>query len=242
MEMEQPATAAAPALLDIHETARDAGCFTFVTEVWTVDDSHPELTRDIRRLAEPRYVPLLCRRIYLSPAGTEVGETYHVVGKYIEHPEEEYHEANVRLAYVPRGFPFPPDKIQPLRTLWAPWPKGSVEYLNNSPPARVEIGPWLLDQMRSLRKLMDGSIRIRDDKSGRTTVEHLDCTPDKLAEILRAGEDLDLKLVEDARKEARYRMRHNWRQMKSAIDAGRWAPEPPDSPRPFVDLGDTKKE
>jgi hypothetical protein len=39
--------------------------------------------------------------------------------------------------------------------------------------------------------------------------------------------------------EARYRMRHNWPQMKRAIDEGRWQAPPKDGPKPFVDLGNT---
>lgn len=86
---------------------------------------------------------------------------------------------------------------------------------------------------------MDVSIRITGNR-----VEHdYDAfVADKLKDILEAGSRQDEKIVEEARKEARYRMRHNWRQMKEAIDAGRWAPEPPDSPRPFVDLGDHKPD
>lgn len=220
-----------PAPLTIHEDARSAGCYTFVAEVWSVDESHPELTRQIRLEADPHYVPLLCRRIYLSPAGTEVSRTYHVIGKYIPFPTEEYRDAYVRLSSVPRGFPFPANMIQPLRTLWAPWEKGTTEYENNTPPAEVEFGPWVVEQMRALRKLFDLKIRIEGDK-----VVQEDTTARKLKEILEAESVRDEKMVEAARREARYRMRHNWKQLKEAADNGRWSPEPPEA-SPFCDMG-----
>jgi len=220
-----------PVPLQIHERATDAGCYTFVAEVWTVDDSHPEITRQIRELAEPRYVPLQCRRVYLTPAGTETERTYHVIGKYIPHPSDGAEDEYIRLAYVPQGFPFPADRIQPLRTLWAPWEKGTVEYANATPPARVEIGPWLVEQMRALRKFQDVGIRIDGDK-----VMPADFVSDFKLSILEAESLRDQKLVEEARSEARYRMRHNWNQLKKAADEGRWSPEPPASVA-FCDLG-----
>ncbi len=230
-------------ILDIVENAREAGCYQFVAETWAVDESHPELTDSIRKEADPRYVPLLCKRIYLTPAGTEISRTYHVIGKYIEFPTEEYKDENVRLSYVPRNFPFPSDKIQALRTLWAPWDTRDeggkyhhpVEYNNNTPPEVVEIGPWLLEQMKALRKFFDSSVRIDGDE-----VRQGDFEADKKLDILEAETRADLARIEAAREEARYRMRHNWRQMKEAVDNGRWSPEPPEA-SPFVDLGHRKE-
>lgn len=225
--------------LPVAENARQAGCYQFVGEHWSVDEHHKELTSAIRREADPRYVPLLCKRIYLSPAGTEITRTYHVVGRHIPFPTDEYKDSAIHLSTVPRGFPFPPDQIHPLRTLWAPWDTQDeegrfhhpVEYSNNTPPEEVQIGPWLLEQMCALRKFFDSSILI-DGEDVRTG----DFQTDKLAQILEAQTLADAKRMDTAREEARYRMRHNWRQVKDALDNERWAPEPPEAAK-FLDLG-----
>lgn len=226
-------------VLHIAENARDAGCYTFVTEVWFVDEDHPGLTGAIRREADPRYVPLLCRRVYLSPAGTEITRTYYCIGRHIPFPTEDYKEAAIHLETVPRHFPFPTDSIHPLRILWAPWdtldedrkPHHPVEFNNNTPPEVIVIGPWLLEQMKALRKFFDTGIRIEEDR-----VTSLDFEVDKLRQILEVETKADAARVDVAREEARYRMRHNWPQMKDAIDHERWD-APPEAPPLFLDLG-----
>ena len=225
--------------LDIAENAKDAGCYTFVTEVWTVDEGHRELTDSIRKLADPRYVPLLCKRIYRTPADTEISRTYHCIGKYIQFPtDEDVKEQAIKLQSVPRGFPFPEDQIHCLRILWAPWntkdehgrPHHPVEYNNNTPPEEVEIGGWLLDQMLALKKFFDTGIDL--DENGIP----IGSQSDKLRSILEAETNADNKRMEAAREEARYRMRNNWPQMKRAMDEGRWSAPQPEKPL-FLDLG-----
>lgn len=225
--------------LDIAENAADAGIYSFVAEVFSIDEAHPELTAEIRRLADPRYVPLLCRRIYKSPAGTEIQRTYYCVGKWIQFPTDDYKDAAVRLSSVPRGFPFPADQIHCLRTLWAPWdtkdaegrPHHPVEYFNCTPPEVVEIGPWLVEQLCAIRKAFDATITFDGDDA-----HSLETTASKLSAILEAETRADNARMERAREEARYRMRTNWKQMKDAIDNERWAPKPEEPPL-FLDLG-----
>lgn len=227
------------ALLEISESAQEAGCYTFVGESFSVDENHQSLTDSIRREADPRYVPLLCKRVYLTPAGTEMNRTYFVVGRYIEFPTEEYKDDAIRLSYVPRGFPFDSTKIHAMRTLWAPWDTRDsegkyhhpVEYSNATPPEVVEIGPWLLSQMNALRKFFDTTIRIEGDD-----ISSADFESDKLRTILELETEADSRRMAAAREEARYRMRHNWQQMKVALDNGRIASEPPSTPIHF-DLG-----
>jgi len=230
--------------MDIHSTPASAGVYEFIGEEWFVDESTPSpvYVRQIRAEADPRYVPLRCRRIYRTPAGTTISRTYHVIGKYIppenltEYGEDKY----VRLTHYPHNFPFPVDRIQPLRTLWAPWEKGTVEYQNCVPPEEVEFGPWVVEQMRAIRKAFDGLIKIDTDAvSGESHVHQASTTRDTLNEILHAESERDEALMTAAREEARYRIRHEWRHLKQAADEGRWT-EPPSTAKPFVDLGDKK--
>lgn len=224
--------------LDIHENARDAGCYEFLQEFFFVDENDPDpsLVRQIREEADPRYVPLRCRRVYRSPANTEIVRTYHVIGKYIPNPQDGYEHSYLELQRVPSNFPFPKDKIQALRTLWAPWPKGTTEYMNSTPPAEVEFGPWVVQQMRALRKAFDAPVAIVEGTDGVSHVKQVATTRDVLFEILNEQQEIDNRMMEAAREEARYRVRHNWPQLKKAADEGRWTPDPPEA-APFVDLG-----
>jgi hypothetical protein len=208
--------------LEIHERAVDAGCYEFITELWFIDDrvaSH--YVRAIRE-AVPHYVPLKCRRVYRTPTGTDEFVDYHVIGSYIEHPNEGYEDDYLRLQFVPLGFPFPSDKIQALRTLRAEWPKGSLEANQAKPDPPVEFGPWVVEQMRSVRKFFDGAIRIDGDD-----VRQGDFQADKMRAIVNAERKRDKEVQEQTMQEVRYRVRHDWRNLKTAIDNERWAPEPP---------------
>jgi hypothetical protein len=246
---DTPQLSPTEAAFEIAQTASEAGCYEFITESWEVDEHHQDLTRSIRSEADPRYVPLICKRVYRSPAKTEIVRRYHVIGKYIEFPAEGYEDANVKLSYVPRGFPFPPDKIQALKTIWSPWDtrdeKGKwlhpVEHANNTPPEEVEIGPWLLEQMRAVRKFFDSMVKVETQEDGSVEVKQCDTDRDRMFAILEAETNRDQELMAAAREEARYRMRHNWKQLKEAADNGRWSPEPPEASQPFVDLGHRKE-
>lgn len=230
----------------IYDNARDAGMYQFVEEVWAIDEHHTELTEDIRKLADPKYVPLICKRAYLSPAGTEEVHSYFCIGKYIEFPQEGYEDQAVKLSHVPRGFPFPPDKIHCLRILWAPWDTrdpetgdylNPTEYRNNTPPAVVEVDRWLLEQMCALRKFFDSGVRIESGVAGEgDSVTNLEFETDKIAEILEEQTRADQQRMDAARAEMRYRVRHNWRQFKDAIENNRMAAAP-EPQRAFLDLG-----
>ena len=228
--------------MEIATSASQAGAYEFVGEEFFVEDSCPDpvLVRTIQREVDPRYVPLRCKRIYRSPAGTLLTRVYHVIGRYIPEPRDEGSTQYVRLSYVPRNFPFPLDKIQPLRTLWAPWEKDTVEFDSNYPPAEVEYGPWVVESMRALRKAFDGMIALETTPDGSLSAKQRDTTRDTLNEILAAEARRDEEMMSSAREEMRYRIRHNWRHLKNAADEGRWT-EPPSPAKPFVDLGDTKK-
>ena len=224
-------TSAPAAALQIHERAADAGAFAFVTELWYVDESIDAVHVRAIREVEPRFVPLKCRRIFKTPAGTEVSVDYFVIGKYLPQVQDGFEDAYIRLQYVPRGYPFPADKIQPLRTLQGEWEPGSAEYDQCAPPPPVPFGPWLIDQMRSIRKFFDGCIRIEGDE-----VAQGDFNKDKLKAILRAEKRRDEELMAQASAEARYRCRHEWRFLKKAIEEERWS-DAPKQTQPFVDLG-----
>jgi hypothetical protein len=226
--------------LPIAETASEAGCYEFIKEEFFVDatDPDPAIVKQIRAEADPRFVPLKCRRIYKSPTGGDVVKTYHVIGRYIPHPQESYADAYVHLHSYPHNFPFPTDKIQPLRTLWAPWEKGSVEDNNNTPPAEVKFSGIVLEQMRALRKAFDTAVSLKTLADGTVSVTNDEYVKDKLRDIMNAEAKRDEREMTAAREEARYRMRHNWGQMKRAIDEDRWSPPPQDSsPKAFVDMG-----
>lgn len=208
--------------LEIHESARAAGCYEFVTELWFVDERVAEhYVKEIRE-AIPRYVPLMCRRIFRNPQGSEERFDYHVTGMYIPYPNEGHEDSYIRLAYVPRGFPFPADKIQPLRTFAAEWEKGSLESNQAKPAIPIPFGPWVVEQLKSTQKFFQGAIQINGGH-----VSQGDFVKDKLRAILTAESKRDDEMCEKARAEARYRVRHNWKQLKDAIDNERWQSEPP---------------
>jgi hypothetical protein len=97
--------------------------------------------------------------------------------------------------------------------------------------------------MRALHKALELRIEVATDEDGelhQTTEGQRDFTVDKLNEILETEERRDEEIRQKAIDEARYRMRHNWKQFKKAADEERWTPEPPDDRRPFVDLGGRK--
>lgn len=246
-----PAPEGSPQMnMEISERGNAAGHYELLGEAFFVDDIiDPSLVREIREFV-PEYVPLLTKRRYRTPAGTEVEHVYHIVGRYIEHPTEYFEDAAVRLSHVPRGFPFDPKKIHPLRTLWAPWKgpnekyEGSPpdsEWTRSAPPVYVKPERWLVEQMRALHKALEMKITIATDEAGelhQTSDGQRDYTVDKLKEILEREEKRDEELAAAALDEARYRMKHNWRQFKAAADKEEWSSEPPDDrPKPFVDLG-----
>lgn len=241
--------------MEIAQKAADAGQYAYLGEAIFVDDIiDPGLVRQIREFV-PTYVPLITRRRYRTPAGTEIERLYHVIGRYIEHPTEYFLDGAVKLAHVPPGFPFPANMIHPLRTLWAPW-KGpnerdpehgsppDPEWTRSEPPAYVKPEQWLVEQMRGLQKALEMQVSLATDEEGelhQTTAGQRDFTVDKLNEILTREQKRDDELAAKAMGEARYRMKHNWRQFKAAADKEEWSPEPPDDrPKPFVDLGGHK--
>jgi hypothetical protein len=230
-----PTDVKAEASMGIHESASDAGCFTFIGESVVVDDQiDPGLLRDIRN-SVPRFVPLITRRRYRTPANTEITVPYHVIGMYIPDPADEFVADYIRIDRYPRNFPFDPRKIQTLRTLWKQWPKETTEYALCAPPAPVEFGPWVADSMKNLKKAMEGVIGF-DSETGRT--HQITTTRDTLNEILHAESERDKRIEKQAMQEARYRMRHNWRWFKEAADNERFVPEPPDdaSKKVILDL------
>lgn len=226
--------------IDIAGNAREAGAYEFVTEEFFIEENQPDpvYVRQIWAEADDRYVPLRCRRVYRSPAGTDVVKTYHVIGKYIPNPTEAGSNQYVRISHAPRRFQFPLDRIQPLRTLWAPWDKDKdpVEFANNTPPAELEFGPWVVEQMRAIRKYFDSTIAIETEADGEAHTKQVETTRDKLNQILHAEANRDEQMMAAAKEEARYRTRHNWQQFKRAAEEGRWTVPPP-AAKPFVDLG-----
>jgi hypothetical protein len=243
---------AEPMQMEIAEKANATGSYEFLGEAFFVDDViDPSIVRRIREFV-PEYVPLLVKRQYRTPAGTEIQAVYHVIGRYIEHPTEYYQDSAVKLATVPNGFPFNPRKIHPLRTLWAPWAgpnergEGSPpdpEWRISAPPGYVKPEGWLVEQMRALHKALEMKIVVETDEDGevhQTTDGQRDFTVDKLNDILEAEARRDEEIRKKAIGEARYRMRHNWKQFQEAADKERWTPEPPDDRRPFMDLGGQK--
>lgn len=208
----------APDSFTIASNAREAGCYTFLGETFIiatmndVDQPDPEIVRQIR-VFDTRYVPLWVRQVYKTPGGSEIVVGYHVIGRYIEFPKEDA-PPPVRLEVVPIDFNFPADKIHALRTLCASWPRDSVEYSICAPPAYVKYGSWVKDQMEALHAFFNTTLGDPSD----TSVE-------KLQSIMESMGKSEKIAAEKAMEEARYRMHHNWPQMKKAIDAGRWQSE-----------------
>ena len=72
--------------LPIGEKASDVGAYTYLGEtIWVDDIIDPVLVKEIRTFV-PEYVPLLTKRRYRTPAGTEIERTFHVIGRYIKNP------------------------------------------------------------------------------------------------------------------------------------------------------------
>ena len=236
--------------LTVHQRPEDAGVYRFLGESFHVDDViDPALVREIR-VIDPCYVPLLVKRRYKTPAGTEIVKTYHVIGRYIEHPTEAFADDYIELNSVPRDFPFPRDKVQALRTMWAPWKGPRIdpetgqtlppdpEWKLGTPPAEVKPGRWLVERLRAVHKFFDVGMVLESDDSGKLQQKQKETVQDRLNEMLNSEKERDEKIMADAMAEARYRARHNWPQLKKAADEERFAPEPPDDrPKPFVDLG-----
>ena len=235
--------------LGIATNAKEAGCYTFIEEHFFVagnESIDPGLVKRIRSFW-PEYVPLLCRRRYVTPAGTEVLMEYHIIGRYIENPTDGYAEDTVKLTHVPHGFPYNPEKIHSLRTLWAPWPgphydeagdyqSGCVEWENGTPPAPVQPGEWMVEQLRAVNKIFDTVISLESNENGDLEEKQKQTAQDKVFDILQAESRRDEKIQQEAMGEARKRMHEIWPALKRAADEGRWQPEPPE-PKPFIDLG-----
>jgi hypothetical protein len=228
--------------LGICESAEQAGVYRFLEEHFYVDYLiDPGIVRDIR-VFDPCYVPLLVKRIYKAPNGGRVMKQYHVIGRYIENPTDNFKHEYVKLETVPRGFKFHPRKIHALRTLWAPWPgpdgdaPPSREWVMNMPPAEVAPGRWLVDQLAAVHKFFDVGMELTEKDGELVQTGTVSSTVDRMAQILNAREEADRKIEAEAIAEARYRMRDNWPQMKKAIDEGRLQ-EPPKEKKLFVDLG-----
>lgn len=223
--------------LEIHDSPEAAGVYRLIEEKFYVDDViDPSLVKQIREF-DKEYVPLLCKRLYRSPAGTAIHKQYHLVGRHIAEPTDDYAFDTVKLEHVPPGFQYNPKKIHSLRVLWAPWPKGTTEWKLAMPPAEIKPEGWLVEQLRAVHKFFDIGISLSEEDGELHQDGNTESTKDKLNQILQAEQRRDEKIMADALAEARYRMRHNWRQFKEAADKERWAPEPPDAaPKPFVDL------
>ena len=244
----KPAPGVAPMQIDIGDKPSDVGSYEFLGETFFIDDQliEPWIVKRIQEF-EPTYVPLRCHRRHKTPAGTEISVDYHVLGRYIEEPKEGYENAAVKLAHIPRDFKLDPTKIHALRTYWVPFKgpnwdgEGSPPdpgWLINAPPDPVKIGPWIIEQLRALRKFFEIGVRLETGEDGELhQMGTTDFTVDKLQEILDTEMNRDEKRMQEAIGEARYRARHNWRWLKQAADEERWTPEPPDDAKPFIDLG-----
>lgn len=229
--------------MQVHETARSAGCYTFVEEHWFYDDViDPAIVRDIQ-VFDPRYFPLLCRKVYLTPAGTSITVDYHVVGRYIENPTDGYENENVDLeGSVPARWQSRRKKIQPLRILQGRWPGpdseggACTEWRINAPPPVVRPDRWLVEQLHAVHKFFDVGAELTERDGKMLQTGTVTSTMDRLNQIQNAERERDARIQEEAISEARYRMRENWPQLKRAADEGRWT-APPQEPKPFVDLG-----
>jgi len=233
----------------VHGSARAAGSYTFVEERFSYDDQiDPQIVRDIQ-MFDPCYVPLRCRKVYRTPSGTVVTVDYHVIGRYIEHPTEGYRDAYLELeGAVPSRWQGRRKKIQALRVLQGRWPgpddEGgpSWEWTVSAPPPVVRPGRWLVDQLAAVQKFFDVGIQLTAKDGQLLQTGTVSSTMDRLNQIVNAGREQDERVQREAMAEARYRMRHNWRQFKDALDHERLAPEQRErESKPFVDLGSTSE-
>jgi len=220
-----------PAELDIHTRAAGAGVYEYVGEVFFYDDRvSPGLVRSIRE-AWPNYVPIRCRKIYKNPAGVEETVDYYVIGSYVEHPTEEYKDDYLVLQGSTSALPAAwVHKVQALRILQGEWPKGSVPFVLCAPNPPLPMGPHIVEQMQMARKFFDPGIKIEGDE-----VRQSEFMSDKVAQLIASIGRKDDEDLRRADEEVAYRIRHDWKQWRKAIENGRLAPEPP-SPKPFVDL------
>lgn len=229
--------------MQVHSNARAAGCYTLVDTRFFYDDViDPSIVRDIH-VFEPCYVPLLCKKIYLTPAGTTIEKQYHVVGRYIENPTEGYENANVKLeGKIPDRWYAKRKKIQALRILQGKWPgpgdEGgpSVEWKLAMPAPEVRVGRWLVEQLAAVQKFFDVGAELNEEDGKLTQTGTVASTIDRLNAIVNAEAERDTKIEKEAMVEARLRMRENWPAMKKAMDEGRWAPKP-EEPKVTVDYG-----
>lgn len=238
MEKVYLENAGQPRTLDIAQSSSAAGQWTLIDKKFYVDDQiEPSIVRDIR-VFWPEYVPLRLRRVYRTPAGTTVTREYQVLGRYIENPKEDA-PPPIKLETLPAGFKFNPKKIHDIRTYQANWPgpddEGgpSMEWKVGYPPAPIQIGRWLVEQLAAMNKFFDVGIEL--DKEG-NQVQTGETALQKMAQILDAQEKANEERCTRAMAEARQAMRDDWRLFKKAIDEERWGPDPRE-PKGFLDLG-----
>ena len=177
------------------------------------DPPDPVIVKAIREI-DPSYVPLWLIKVYKSPAGTEIKRGYHVIGRWLQHPSEDLSGQLARpILNRPDGVKYNINQIYCIRTLWVSWEKGSPEYDRGEPPAFVPYGWHIHERIQILDHVFH-----RSDAS----------TSDELRKLLEKITQTEIRTAEKAFEEARYVMRHNWPQMKRALDEGRINPTPTD--------------
>ena len=192
-------------------------------------DPNPALVREIRSF-DPKYVPLLVRRVMQAPGtGGVVAFGYHVLGRHVAlWADDETPLEPVRLMNVPTAWPYAAGTIYAMRTWSFGWKKGSYQARNAWPdlylPHDSELVAWMRACHRQMYDLAD-SIQSRIKREMRERLE------------------AEQKELDETQAKAKGKLHDDRHELSDAIaNHLHWMEHPrqmpaPEEPKPVVDLG-----
>jgi hypothetical protein len=175
-------------------------------------DAPADIVAALRRL-QPRYVPLVITRAFVTPTGGVDHRKYDAIGIWSQFPDSA-DESSYLAEECDRGpnFPFSGGVIYVNDVLMDPH-KDKGKRFRNEPEEPLPLDWWVVRAFEYVHhKIMNGTVSPKDRY---------------LAGIRRQWEKRDEELAK-VREDARLALHDERRTLAAAIDAGHWFDKPKD--------------
>lgn len=170
------------------------------------------------RALDPGFVVVWCRKVMVSPGGSEDVFGHYVICRYVPSWMEKANTGKLplRLGVVPANFPFDPKRIFELQSWTVRWPKGSYGAKFGLPEMAKPFDEKVIAYVEA-QEWIHKNVRVQDALAA-------------LKDIFKADEEALRKTIEDAE----YQLKQDWKEMKKCVEEGRMLP-PVWEPSPFIE-------
>lgn len=170
------------------------------------------------RVHDPHFVPLWCWKVYRTPAETVEKTGHYVIGRYVPAGLDlDDTKKPLRLENLPRGFPFPGDRIFELLSWTIKWPQGSYGAKLGIPECAKPFDERVVEYVKAQEDL----------RKNHSIAEVL--------QMLDTWEENDQKELAKHVADAEYELKQHWKAMKKAVEENNLLPGIYE-PKPFVEV------